>query len=313
VGQDRSGGGPAPTLGVIEGLVLRPGARDVAPLAVPVLGSLAGLGRRLLAARTADGARLGLVTGAYMAWADPPAAETDGPVGVAVLAKLCEALGVPATVITDDPCADVVRACLDHVQARAELRAVPASATPEEVHRAGGGWGCTHLLAVERLGPAADGRVYTMRGLDNTAVTAPLHVLFTQPGVATAGIGDGGNEIGMGVLPVDLVAGSIPKGEAIACTVPVDHLIVAGTSNWGCYGLAATLAVLDPTCAPAVAALVDPKLDAGLIQAATAVGAVDGVQGEAQPSVDGVSLGAYAPLLNALRSIILVEVSRGRS
>jgi hypothetical protein len=143
-----------------------------------------------------------------------------------------------------------------------------------------------------------------MRGLDNTAVTTPLHALFTAPGITTAAVGDGGNEVGMGVLAAGLVAASVPNGALIACAVPVDHLVVAGTSNWGCYALAAALAVLDRACAPAAAGLLTASADAALIEAATAAGAVDGVRGEPLLGVDGVPAAAYAPLLEALRAVV---------
>ena len=46
---------------------------------------------------------------------------------------------------------------------------------------------------------------HNMRGRDITAWTAPAHLLFesvakTRPDVRTIGIGDGGNELGMGSL-----------------------------------------------------------------------------------------------------------------
>ncbi|HMP15928.1 MAG TPA: DUF4392 domain-containing protein, partial [Gemmatales bacterium] len=55
------------------------------------------------------------------------------------------------------------------------------------------------------------------------------------------GIGDGGNEIGMGKLPWEVLRANIVLGGKIACRVPTQHLLVAGTSNWGAYALAAGL------------------------------------------------------------------------
>ena len=55
----------------------------------------------------------------------------------------------------------------------------------------------------------------------------------------TIGIGDGGNEIGMGKIPHETIVKNIPNGDLIHCRVPTDHLIVAGVSNWGAYALAA--------------------------------------------------------------------------
>jgi hypothetical protein len=40
-------------------------------------------------------ARVGLITGFYVPQGSPPAAETDGPVGAALLAKAFEAVGIP--------------------------------------------------------------------------------------------------------------------------------------------------------------------------------------------------------------------------
>src|SRR5262249_27454304 len=124
----------------------------------------------------------------------------------------------------------------------------------------------THLLALERVGPShtpdtiapADrarflaevpperhGRCHTMRGVDITDHMRDAHSSFEGPRSAvTIGVGDGGNEIGMGKLPWPLIADRIPGGATIACRVATDHLIVAGVSNWGAYALAAGVALL---------------------------------------------------------------------
>lgn len=58
------------------------------------------------------------------------------------------------------------------------------------------------LVAIERTGRAVDGHYYTMRGRDMSHLTAPIDDLFlfaSQKGTTkTIGIGDGGNELGMG-------------------------------------------------------------------------------------------------------------------
>ena len=82
----------------------------------------------------------------------------------------------------------------------------------------------------------------TMRGLDITPHTFPAHQYFEgiRP-YRTIGIGDGGNEIGMGKIPREVIADNIPNGEQVACQTATDHLIVCGISNWGGYALAAGL------------------------------------------------------------------------
>src|SRR5437764_8602321 len=62
-----------------------------------------------------------------------------------------------------------------------------------------------YMLALERVGPAADDRCYTMRGIDVTERAGSRHQLFLQESSGrvrrhTIGIGDGGNEIGMGKI-----------------------------------------------------------------------------------------------------------------
>ena len=116
----------------------------------------------------------------------------------------------------------------------------------------------THLIAIERVSPAADGKPHREHGWDMSRETAPLHLLFDDPTWqrrwTTIGIGDGGNEIGMGSLPQNIVETEIPNGRMIAATTPADYLIVAGVSNWGGYGLLAAMACLRPQKAAASAA-----------------------------------------------------------
>jgi len=85
-----------------------------------------------------------------------------------------------------------------------------------------------------------------MRGHSVSDFTAPLHMLFEErqqsaEPMFTIGIGDGGNEIGMGAIPWPLIADNICNGLGgkIACRVATDATIVAGVSNWAGYAIAA--------------------------------------------------------------------------
>src|SRR5207237_6442479 len=110
-----------------------------------------------------------------------------------------------------------------------------------------------HAVAIERCCLSPDGRPRNMRGVDVSPWTAPLDDLFTAAPWARIGVGDGGNEIGMGKLPTGLIARTVPNGERIACITPCDHLVVAGVSNWGAYGLMAALAGLQEGWSPQLA------------------------------------------------------------
>ena len=97
----------------------------------------------------------------------------------------------------------------------------PGDATDELIDR----WredGIDWVIAIERCGPGADGRLRNMRGTDIRAHVAPLERLFSAGPWRTIAIGDGGNEIGMGVVPRPLLAEHVPLGEVIGCVVPAD-------------------------------------------------------------------------------------------
>jgi D-glutamate cyclase len=286
----------------VERALLRPGARDVTGLAAAVPGQLARLAAELAAAGRA-GSRVGLVTGVHIAWAPTPAAETDGPVGTAVLAAALATLGAEPVVLTDEPCAQVTAACLDALGA-GHLEVLPASADEARVRARVTALGLSHLVAVERLGPNADGRVLTMRGFDVTESTAPLHAAFDLPGLVTGAVGDGGNEIGMGKLPPGLIARTVPNGEKIACVTSCDRLVVAGVSNWGAYGLMAALAVARPDWAARIATFLTAERDLAVTRATVdKAGAVDGVTALREATVDGFGPDIHGPLIDELGRI----------
>jgi hypothetical protein len=201
-------------------------------------------------------------------------------------------------------------------------------------HKAFRGWfPLTHLIALERAGPshtpdsvrAQPGatsavveqflhevpaehydRCHTMKGRDITAAMAPAHRLFEAarqaPPVTTIGIGDGGNEIGMGKVPWEIIRRNIPGGGRVACRVATDHLIVCGVSNWGAYGLAAGVRLLRGAASDP--ALFDGERERELLRVMVAQGPlVDGVTGQPTVSVDGLVFDRYAEPLRWLGEI----------
>lgn len=270
-----------------------------------------------LAGHAAPG--LAVVTGFFIPTATPPAGETDGPPGALFLARALVPLGVPVLLITDDFCERALAAGLAECGLRkaVPLVTLPAPAQGEALSDAEY-WGylderkgipaLTHLLAIERAGPSrADNRCCTARGRDITAAMSPAHKLFSEPerqarNVITIGIGDGGNEIGMGKIPWDVIERNIPNGRQIACKTPADHLIVCGVSNFGAYALAAGVAILrgkrpDP-------ALFDPAREREILAVMVEEGElVDGVLSKPSVSVDGLSWEQYGGLLTRIGQI----------
>ncbi|MCI0702384.1 MAG: DUF4392 domain-containing protein [Planctomycetia bacterium] len=273
-----------------------------------------------------------ILTGFYIPTATPPAAETDGPLGAIHLAVLLTALGYQAVVLIDSWGKQAIETGLrrtglawDRITNPFELRAsghrtVPVWTVPPhshpwyafqalDWHHAIEGYALRHAVAIERVGPSRqDGRPYSMRGRDLSEFTAPMHHLIEEchrmrPQVGTIGIGDGGNEIGMGKVSWNTVNRNIPSGAQIACRVPTDQLIVAGVSNWGAYALAAGVYVLRGV--KPSRDLFDPDREREILEVMVREGPlVDGVTGKQTATVDGLSWDEYVKPLVRIREIL---------
>ncbi len=197
-----------------------------------------------------------IMTGFFVPRGNPPAAETDGPIGCAHLAAGLLRVGIPVRLVTDPLCLNAVKVAVQAagISDRVPCDVVPVDAESVEdpsVASIVNSWRSaeppvSHAIAIERAGPGYDGIVWNMIGKDITADTAPLHLLFTLNEIISIGIGDAGNELGMGTLPKEIIAKGVSTGEKIACNIPCDHLMVCGVSNWGAIGLLTAIALLRP-------------------------------------------------------------------
>ncbi len=257
--------------------------------------------------------RLAVVTGFFIPTATPPAGETDGPLGALFLARALVPLGIDVVLLTDDFCMRALEAGLAECGLRKDvpLIALPIEAMSDAdyVRHVGERTGpVTHWLAIERVGPShADDRCHTMRGLDITDRMSAAHRLFPSPsGQVTIGIGDGGNEIGMGKIPWHVIERNITGGRLVACRIPTDHLIVCGVSNWGAYALAAGVAHLQGQ--PLDAELFDPARELTILEAMVAAGPlVDGVTGKPSATVDGLTWEQYASVLTKVGMVLRIK------
>lgn len=257
-----------------------PGGRNVFALLVPDQLRLAAQSLRL--AR-----RVAIVTGFYIPEAD--AGETDGPPGAKTLGDALAKLGISVDYLTDSYNAPLL----------GSLGLEPVTTHDSYLDSAKP----SHLVSIERSARARDGRYRNMRGHDITATTPPLDELFLEAarrGLTTIGIGDGGNEIGMGKVFAETLA-AIPHGHEIASTVPTDFCIATGVSNWGAYGLAGALSILAdhdllPTAAECSAQIETLVRDGG---------AVDGVTHRREPTVDGLPLADSLRMLESIRQLIV--------
>jgi D-glutamate cyclase len=264
--------------------------------------SRGGLRRAASALAATPAPRVGLITGFYVPRGSPPAAETDGPVGAALLAKGFTEVGIACRLATDDPCR---RACAAALTGAGALE-VPVDCS--DIAAMIGAWrrtGITHVVSIERCGRSADGNPRNMRGLDISSYTAPLDDLFTAGPWETIAIGDGGNEIGMGSLPRELIARHVDHGETIACITPARHLIVAGVSNWGAYALLGALAALRPDWRERLLTCLDESLDKAILETTVDQGpAVDGVSLLQAMTVDNLDLTVHHNKLRDIRALV---------
>ena len=139
------------------------------------------------------------------------------------------------------------------------------------------------------VGPARDGSPHNMRGIDITEWTAPLSQLALL-GLHTIGVGDGGNEIGMGRVEDYAIEGVVDHGENIACTVPTDQLVVAGTSNWGAHALVCAMRALGSN---AVDPYLEPTWQERVLDVIVEYGGLDGVHMTNVATVDGLEPDRY--------------------
>jgi hypothetical protein len=256
-----------------------------------------------------------IVTGFFIPHAKPPCGETDGPLGAIFLARAFDWLGFSVTLFTDLFCGRALKTGLESCGVNILINTLPKHddcswaeyldlARFYQLHY-------SHLIALERVGPGSDGLCRNMHGSDITQQNRPAHLLFEAaarqiPPLCTIGIGDGGNEIGMGKIPADVIARNIPHGERISCRVPTDHLIVAGVSNWGAYALAAGVAVLRSQGLPWM--LFDVEHERELLRVMVEEGPlVDGVTAQQTVTVDGLAFDDYVEPLRQIGKLLWRE------
>ena len=244
-----------------------------------------------------------VVTGFYIPKAEHPAAESDGPVGATEICAAIRDIGGDAWLVSDAWCEPVIRGAAKDVLPQDHVLIAPKGDSFDA-------WldGTKTLIAeqhidtvifIERVGPASDGYPRNMRGINILEWTAPLSRLASL-GLHTIGIGDGGNEIGMGHIESYAIEDIVDHGDEIACTVPTQELIVAGCSNWGGHAFVCSLYAMGHR---EVAGLLDEQWHRGVLANITAAGGLDGVKLVNIPTVDGLSERQYYSPSNALSQL----------
>ena len=270
--------------------------------------------------------------------------ETDGLTGAALLARgLAAAFGIVPVLATEEAAVRPLRAACAAAGVHATVTAIDAVATPianrlanpvdEAVilpfpigsHPATLRTLATDLLscidpsvviAIERPGANRMGVHHNSRGQSISDMVAPLDELFTQAtaaGVPTIAIGDLGNELGMGVVANALrelsplgTRCACPCGAGIACDTPADVTVIGAVSDDAAYGILACLATLRGN----VSILPTPDMLRAALRAAVAAGAVDGLTGKSEYSIDMLGEALHCALLGLMGAVLACATSQ---
>lgn len=231
-----------------------------------------------------------VISGFYVYDAHAP--ETDGPGGAVMLARAFRNEGGYSEIWTDDPCIRIMKAAARSVSFPEELvRTAPESlgyAAPDGI------------IFTERSGRSANGHYYNFKKDDISAWTAPLDGFAMDAkkrGIMTLGIGDGGNEAGMGVFYEELQKMHPEYAECFS-VVKTDHALAADVSNWGAYALTAAL-----SCIWGRWRGPEDGEELSMLRAETDCGAVDGLSGTPQLTVDGFGIDIQSDIIASLKKI----------
>ena len=291
-----------------------------------------------LAQAMKPGGTVVLVTGLILP-GHHPYGETDGPLGTAVLARtIAMAWKVRVLVVVEAELSGLM-AMLLRV---AEMQVISPEALRQEdgVHRPvaavvglsrdrekasadAEGWladfNVSAVVATEKAGANAQGVYHMVGGADISIESGKGEALFeaaARRGLLRIGIGDRGNELGMGpvaavtraLLPFGMDCGC-PCHGGVADQTDADLAVPAVVSNWGAYGIATCIAAIEER--PELLHTADRERR--LLETAVQHGGVDGMSGRALLAVDGIGLASGIAFVEMLTEIYRAQSVRDPS
>jgi len=253
--------------------------------------------------------------------------ETDGPLGAAALAKsLIKAFDANPIVVIEEPSREIMASTLralgiNPVMNEADFKkgensvlildfpfelenAIEAAKRIVEKYKP------SLVFATEKAGRNVKGEYHTMRGVNISSFHAKIEPLIEEArsrGILTIGVGDGGNEVGMGNIR-EAIEKFVPYAKecqcpckgGIAAESKVDLLVVASISNWGVYGIEACIAALTEN----MEALHTAEEEEEMLRNSIKAGAVDGVTSKPELSVDSAPLKVHTSIIRILEGLI---------
>lgn len=299
-------------------------------------GPLVGAAAEALLAIPMGGTAIVTTGSVSRAWLSPDLGENDGPSGAAAIVRALWLARRATTVLVLEetlipPMAAVLRAAgmavVDHAtaqQASEDGSMACVVLEPYPVEDAAGQDAAGDMLdrfapdvmfSTERVGRNVNGVYYNMRGRDYGMGRARIDMLFDEGlarDIPVIAVGDGGNEIGMGLV-ADAVRTSIPYGApgdcpcggGIGAVSGADILVTAAVSNWGCTAISAAMALRMSD-----ARLIhSPAMEARLLEVMTANGLINSADGIIDPHVDGIRDTTHVALAEMAQAIVRKALS----
>ncbi|MBX3065003.1 MAG: DUF4392 domain-containing protein [Anaerolineae bacterium] len=168
------------------------------------------------------------------------------------------------------------------------------------------------LIAVEMPSVASDGFAHTAggRAIVHEHLAKADHFFFQakERNILRVGLGDGGNEMGMGNMREALMQ-ITPVGETIAAMTDSDVPVVGASSNWAAYAIGVCIEALSGSTK------VNRSIDLpAIIQRCADEGMIDGYSVRPEAKVDGTPIPLNTAILDLMTWVVdraLEEADKG--
>lgn len=263
-------------------------------------------------------------------------AESDGPIGIAVLIYTMQrTLGITPVIVADESMVKPMETVMSYVgYSRIPIETVQEACAPskrptrayaiitmssdakeagKEAEELLEKYAPAAVISCERGGPNEFGITHNSQGKDISYGHCRSDLLFktayedSNVKAVTIGIGDGGNEVGMGKIH-DSLYEWLPHGDVCCCgcgggIIPetsCDVLISSTVSNWGASALAAALVIMKKD----LSALADYSVHQKAIEGTKAAGFIDSPTGEIAARIDGMDMPVHLAVAEELAQIV---------
>lgn len=162
--------------------------------------------------------------------------ETDGPVGAIALYRAIEILGGKPILVCCDPLAEA----LDGDYSVYKIAMGSQSQARLEAEQGFERFQPSLLISIEHPGLTASNDYRNMRGEDISSRCSGFDFFLSIAQCPTIGIGDGGNEAGMGNIQA-----ALRDLDIMASVIGCDELVIADVSNWAAHGILVYLSYLE--------------------------------------------------------------------